>query len=134
MKRRRRQGLRKATAWLDAGMAASAHAFIDFWGRLERLYKRPLSRFARWLKFAFYPLLALWAVGWLAWDWSHARSLDAAEDAIFDQVITHRPFVPAPSKRVVVVEIDDCSIDWFRNRGEGGWPCSPHFTSRTVIG
>jgi len=105
-------------------MAASAHAFIDFWGRLERLYKRPLSRFARWLKFAFYPLLALWAVGWLAWDWSHARSLDAAEDAIFDQVITHRPFVPAPSKRVVVVEIDDCSIDWFRNRGEGGWPWS----------
>jgi CHASE2 domain-containing sensor protein len=76
------------------------------------------------LRFAFYPLLALGAIAWLGWDWSHGRSLDAAEDAVFDKVIQHRPVEPAASKRVVVVEIDDCSIDHFRNRGEGGWPWS----------
>ena len=33
-----------------------------------------------------------------------------------------RPFEPRPSGRVVVVEIDECSIEHFRARGEGGWP------------
>ena len=82
----------------------------------------PGSRTA--LRFAFYPLLALGAIAWLGWDWTHGRSLDAAEDAVFDKVIKHRPFEPAASKRVVVVEIDDCSIEHFRNQGEGGWPWS----------
>ena len=76
------------------------------------------------LKFAFYPLLALGAIGWLGWDWTHARSLNSAEDAIFDRVVQWRPFEPKPSGRVVVVEIDECSIEYFRARGEGGWPWS----------
>src|SRR5690606_22886403 len=63
-------------------------------------------------------------IAWLAWDWSHGRSLDAAEDAIFDQVLRWRPIEPTPSGRVVVVEIDDCSIEYFRSLGEGGWPWS----------
>ncbi len=77
-----------------------------------------------WLKFAFYPLLAVGAIGWLGWDWTHARSLNAAEDAIFDTVVQWRPFEPKPSGKVVVVEIDECSIEFFRARGEGGWPWS----------
>ncbi len=35
-----------------------------------------------------------------------------------------RPIEPQPSGRVVVVEIDECSIEYFRARGEGGWPWS----------
>ena len=105
-------------------MAASAQAFIDLWTRVDRSYKRPFSRFALHLRFAFYPLLAIGAIAWLGWDWTHARSLDAAEDAVFDKVIRHRPLEPVASRRVAVVEIDDCSIEHFHNKGEGGWPWS----------
>lgn len=103
-------------------MARSAIVFMDNWSRVERAYRRPLSRLTLRLKFVFYPLLACAAVGWLAWDWSHERSLGAVEDAIFDKVVRWRPWQPAPSGRVVVVEIDECSIAHFRSRGEGGWP------------
>src|SRR3546814_7459374 len=64
------------------------------------------------------------ALAWLGWDWSHARNLAAAEDAIFDTVIGLRPSEPLPSGRVAVVEIDDCSIEYYRGKGEGGWPWS----------
>ena len=111
-------------SWVDAAMASSAHAFIDFWTRVERTYKRPFSRVATRLKFAFYPLLAIGAILWLGWDWTHTRALDSAEDSIFDKVIQLRPVEPKPSGRVVVVEIDDCSIEHFRSLGEGGWPWS----------
>lgn len=111
-------------SWIDASLAALGHGFIQQWTRVERSYRRPLSWLAFHLKFAFYPLLALGAIAWLAWDWSDARSLDSAEDAIFDQVVQWRPFEPKPSGRVVVVEIDECSIAHFRARGEGGWPWS----------
>jgi CHASE2 domain-containing sensor protein len=124
-----RRRKRTPLSWLDATMAASAHAFIRWWTILERSYKRPFSRFARRLRFAFYPLLAIGAIAWLGWDWGiagigGARSLDSAEDAVFDKVIKSRPFEPPASKRVVVVEIDDCSIEHFLNQGEGGWPWS----------
>jgi CHASE2 domain-containing sensor protein len=109
---------------MDASLAAAGHAFIQYWTKVERSYRRPFSALAFRLKFAFYPLLAIGAVTWLGWDWSHARSLDAAENAIFDRVIRWRPFEPAPSGRVVVVEIDECSIEHFRSQGAGGWPWS----------
>ena len=111
-------------SWIDASLAALGHGFIRQWTRVERSYRRPLSWLAFRLKFAFYPLLAIGAIAWLGWDWSHARSLDSAEDAIFDQVVQWRPFEPRPSGQVVVVEIDECSIEYFRARGEGGWPWS----------
>ncbi len=111
-------------AWLDAGLAAFGYGFIRRWSRFERGYRRPLSRLASRLKFWFYPLLAIGAIAWLAWDWTHAQSLNSAEDAIFDRVVQWRPFEPKPSGRVIVVEIDECSIEYFRARGEGGWPWS----------
>jgi CHASE2 domain-containing sensor protein len=114
----------RVLSWIDARLAALGHAFVQRWGMLERAYRRPLSWLAFRLKFVFYPLLALGAIVWLGWDWSHARSLNAAEDAVFDQVVQWRPFEPEPSGRVVVVEIDECSIEHFRARGEGGWPWS----------
>jgi CHASE2 domain-containing sensor protein len=97
---------------------------VDRWGRLERGYRRPYARIALRIRFLFYPLLALAALSWLAWDWQHDRSLASAENAIFDQVIKLRPFEPVPSGKVAVVEIDDCSIEYYRQRGEGGWPWS----------
>jgi len=120
----RRRRTRTLLTVIDAWMAASAHAFIDSWGRVERSYKRPFAWIALRMRFVFYPLLAVCAVAWLAYDWTGARSLASAENAVFDQVIKSRPFEPAASRRVVIVEIDDCSIAWFSRKGEGGWPWS----------
>ena len=110
--------------WIEAVMSTLAVAFMDAWTVVERAYRRPFSRLMVHAKFVVYPLIAVAAVGWLAWDWTHDRSLNAAEDAIFDTVIQWRPVEPKPSGRTVVVEIDDCSIDYYRERGEGGWPWS----------
>ena len=107
---------------IDAAMASLAVWFMDAWTVVERSWRRPLSHLALRLKFAFYPLLACAALGWLAWDWNGDRSLNAAEDSIFDTVIQWRPVEPHPSGRTVVVEIDDCSIEWTRAQGIGGWP------------
>jgi CHASE2 domain-containing sensor protein len=114
----------RVLSWLDASLATLGHGFVREWTKVERSYRRPLSAVAFRLKFAFYPLLALGAIGWLAWDWTHGQSLNSAENAIFDRVLQWRPFEPKPSGRVVVVEIDECSIEYFRARREGGWPWS----------
>ena len=111
-------------SWVESAFAWLGYTFVNRWGAFERGYRRPYARFALRLRFAFYPLLVLVALGWLAWDWNHERSLASAENAIFDQVIKLRPWEPKPSGKVVVVEIDDCSIEYYRRRGEGGWPWS----------
>ncbi|GHB97997.1 CHASE2 domain-containing protein [Thermomonas carbonis] len=107
---------------IDAVMASAAVWFMDAWTVVERGWRRPLSKLALRLKFAFYPLLAVAALGWLGWDWTHGRSLDAAEDSLFDSVVKLRPVEPKPSGKTVVVEIDECSIEWTRAQGLGGWP------------
>ncbi len=109
---------------LEAVFAWMGYTFVNKWAIFERGYRRPYARIALRLRFAFYPVLVLVALGWLAWDWNHDRSLASAENAIFDQVIKLRPWEPRPSGRVVVVEIDDCSIEYYRAQGEGGWPWS----------
>jgi CHASE2 domain-containing sensor protein len=106
-------------SWLEAGSAWLGFTFVDRWGRMERFYRRRFAWGALRLGFAFYPLFALCALGWLGWDWTHERNLDSAENAIFDQVIKLRPWEPAPSGQVVVVEIDDCSLARL-----GPWPWS----------
>ena len=105
-------------------MSTLAVAFMDAWTVVEQAYRRPFSRLMTRVQFVVYPLIAVAALGWLAWDWTHDRSLNAAEDAIFDTVVQWRPVEPKPSGRTVVVEIDDCSIEYYRNQGEGGWPWS----------
>jgi CHASE2 domain-containing sensor protein len=119
-----RQWRDRVLARLEAAMAWLGFTFVDRWGAFERGYRRPYARLALRLRFAFYPLLAVAALSWLAWDWQHDRNLASAENAIFDQVIQLRPVEPMPSGKVVVVEIDDCSIEYYRARGEGGWPWS----------
>ena len=77
-----RKNIRKAMQdRIDAAMASAAVWFMDAWTVVERGWRRPLSKLALRLKFAFYPLLAVAALAWLGWDWSHARNLAAAEDA-----------------------------------------------------
>ena len=82
---------------LESAMAWLGYTFVTRWGAIERGYRRPYARIALRLRFAFYPLLALAALSWLAWDWQHAQKLASAENAIFDQVIALRPFEPARS-------------------------------------
>src|SRR5215213_9886073 len=109
---------------IDESLTATGESFMRAWTIVERGYRRPLSNFAFRLKFAFYPLLAIVAVAWLGWDWTHGRTLNAAENSVFDRVVNWRPIEPVPSGRVAVVEIDECSIEYFRAQGEGGWPWS----------
>ena len=109
---------------LDASLASLGEGFMRSWTVVERAYRRPMSTLAYRIKFAFYPLLAIAAIGWLAWDWTHHRTLNSAENAVFDKVVNWRPVEPKPSGGVVVVEIDECSIEYFRAQGEGGWPWS----------
>lgn len=111
-------------AWIDVVMSTFAVVFMDAWTVVERAWRRPLSRVMIRARFTMYPLIAIAALGWLAWDWTHQRSLNAAEDAIFDTVLRWRPVEPRPSGRTAVVEIDDCSIEYYRSRGQGGWPWS----------
>jgi CHASE2 domain-containing sensor protein len=104
---------------LESLFAWLGYTFVNRWGALERGYRRPLARIALMLRFAFYPLLVVAALGWLSWDWNHDRNLASAEDAIFDQVVKLRPWEPKPSGKVAIVEIDDCSIAQL-----GPWPWS----------
>ena len=121
-------------AWLHTSMATLGVNAMDAWTVVLRAYRRPLAWLTLKLRFAFFPLLALTAITWLAWDWTHERSLDAAEDAIFDQVLQWRPLEPTPSGRVVVVEIDDCSIQHFKNLDRGGWPWSRELHADLIDG
>ncbi|HET8897182.1 MAG TPA: CHASE2 domain-containing protein [Rhodanobacteraceae bacterium] len=117
-----RQAVARITGLFNAVTSRLGYTFIGNWKRGQKSYRRPLSWLTLRLGFAFYPLFALAAVGWLGWDYCHDRSLGAAENAVFDQVIRWRPDQPSPSGQVVVVEIDECSINYYRARGEGGWP------------
>ncbi|WP_297830027.1 CHASE2 domain-containing protein [Thermomonas sp.] len=118
----RKKLIRRLLDHFDASMASLAVWFMDSWSLVERGYRRPLTKIALRLKFAFYPLLAVAALGWLGWDYSHGGSLSTAEDSVFDTIIRWRPAEPRPSGKTVVVEIDDCSLQWTRAQGVGGWP------------
>ena len=117
--RMRKQWRERWLSRLESTFAWLGYTFVNRWGAFERGYRRPYARAALRLRFAFYPLLVLAALSWLAWDWHHERNLAAAENAIFDQAIKLRPWEPKPSGKVVVVEIDECSI-----ANIGPWPWS----------
>lgn len=109
---------------INDAMGRLGLAFVDSWKAVQKSYRRPSGKVILRLGFAFYPLLALLALGWLGWDWTHARNLAAVENAVFDQMIAWRPVEPRPSGKVVIVQIDECSINYFRAQDEGGWPWS----------
>src|SRR3546814_11453412 len=99
------------------------------WGARGRCYRRPYVRLAWRRKFVVYPLLAIAALAWLGWDWSHARNLAAAADAIFDTVIGLRRSEPLPAGRVAGAETADGSFGYYRGKGERGWPRTRTSTS-----
>jgi len=74
---------------------------MDAWAVVERGCRRPLAWCSQRLGFAFYPLPALVMVGALAWAWQHGRSLDEAEDAVFDRVISWREKGPRKGTEVI---------------------------------
>ena len=75
---------RRRLSWLEAGLARLGQGFIVRWERIERSYRRPNARIARRLGFAFYPLLAVAALSWLAWDWTHDRDLAARASRVVE--------------------------------------------------
>ncbi|MEO7478297.1 MAG: CHASE2 domain-containing protein [Lysobacteraceae bacterium] len=110
--------LERAAAW-----------FIKTWGVWERLFGRTSSAMASRMRFTFYPAATVVALLLIAWDfyglppnWNGNQWLSSAEDSLFDVVVAWRPVDPKSSGRVVVAEIDECSIKYFQDKGETGWP------------
>ena len=114
--------LERAAAW-----------FIRNWGLTDRAIGRTTAAIASRFRFSFFPVLTLITLGFLFYDyqgigtWNGTqyggnRQLSSVEDSLFDWVITKRPVDPKASGRVVVAEIDECSIEYFENKGETGWP------------
>ena len=107
--------------------------FIRTWGLWERAFGRTSAAIASRFRFSFFPAMTVIALGFLIWDfygfgtWNGqqlggGRSLASAEDSLFDSVIAKRPIDPKSSGRVIVAEIDECSIEHFEKKGETGWP------------
>ena len=103
--------------------------FVPVWGRVIWVQGHLGRGLAKSLGFNFYPLLLVLGLGWLLYDWSgftlHGqgpRNLSGVENAIFDTVVARRPHEPVSSNRVLIVQIDDCSIDWFKQQKLASWP------------
>ena len=76
------------------------------------------SRSFRSTQVVFLSVTRVWAITWLIWDWQHARSLDAAEDAIFDRVVKLRPVEPKRRATSAWSQSTNarCSITYSRTR------------------
>lgn len=105
----------------------ASDVFLKIWSRWERAYGHASSAFASRLRFGFFPVATVIVLAWLLWDygigsWGGAQQLSSAQDSLFDWVIAKRPVDPKSSGRVLVAEIDECSIAYFEKKGETGWP------------
>jgi CHASE2 domain-containing sensor protein len=107
--------------------------FIKTWSLWERAFGRGSSAIASRLRFSFFLVMTVIALGSLYWDFygfgtwrgiqlGGNQNLSSVEDSLFDWVIAKRPIDPKPSGEVVIAEIDQCSIDYFEKKGETGWP------------
>lgn len=108
-------------------MEQASDVFLKVWSRWERAYGHTSSAIASLLRFGFFPAATVIVLGLILWDygvagWGGAQRLSSAEDSLFDTVIAWRPVDPKSSGRLLVAEIDECSIAWFEKKGETGWP------------
>lgn len=112
---------------------AAVH-FVKSWGLYERAFGRSMSAVARRMRFSFFLTMTAIALAFLFWDyygigaWAGRslqggnRSLSSVEDSLFDWVVARRPVDPRSSGKVVIAEIDECSISYFEKKGLPGWP------------
>ncbi len=114
--------LERAAAW-----------FIKNWGLTDRAIGRTTAAIASRFRFSFFPVITLVALAFLFYDYygigtlggtqyGGNKRLSSVEDSLFDWVITKRPIDPKMSGRVLIAEIDECSIQYFEKKGETGWP------------
>ncbi len=107
--------------------------FIKTWGLYDRAFGRASSAIAKRMRFSFFITMTVMALALLYWDyfgigaWAQSLSgghhtLSSVEDSLFDWVVARRPVDPPMSGRVVVAEIDECSISYFEKKGLPGWP------------
>lgn len=103
---------------------------LDAWGRA---FGRVSTAIASRFRYNFFLVLTTLALVFLYWDYAgfgtwrgHQlggfRKLSSVEDSLFDFVIARRPIDPRTSNRVVIAEIDECSIAYFEHKGLTGWP------------
>ncbi len=107
----------------------ASDVFLKIWSRWERAYGRTTSAIASLLRFGFFPTITVLVLAWLLWDYGipgtsygGTQRLSSAEDSLFDTIISKRPIDPKSSGRVLIAEIDECSIAYFEKKGETGWP------------
>jgi adenylate cyclase len=100
---------------------------------LAAWFGRASTALAARFRFSFFLMLTAAALVLLYWDYAgfgtwdgHQlggfHTLSRAENSLFDVVIKKRMMDPTSSGRVVIAEIDECSIDWFEKKGLTGWP------------
>ena len=105
----------------------ASDVFLKVWSRWERAYGHTTSAIASLMRFGFFPTATVIELALILWDYGvaghgGAQRLSSAEDSLFDSIIAKRPIDPKSSGRVLVAEIDECSIAWFEKKGETGWP------------
>ncbi|HEY2345897.1 MAG TPA: CHASE2 domain-containing protein [Xanthomonadaceae bacterium] len=103
---------------------------VDAWGRA---FGRASTAIASRFRYNFFLMLTIAALLFLYWDlvgfgnWDGRQIggfkwLSSVENSLFDFVIANRPIDPPTSNRVVIAEIDECSIAYFEKKGQTGWP------------
>jgi CHASE2 domain-containing sensor protein len=103
---------------------------VDAW---DRGFGRASTAIASRFRYSFFLILTLAALTFLFWDyhgfgeWGEVKLggfkwLSSVENSLFDFVIKKRTIDPASSGRVVIAEIDECSISYFEKKGLTGWP------------
>lgn len=107
--------------------------FTRTWGLYDRAFGRISSALASRMRFSFFLVMTALALATLYWDYyglgtwhgiqlGGNRNLSSVEDSVFDWAVARRPVDPRESGKVVIAEIDECSISYFEKKGLPGWP------------
>ena len=103
---------------------------LDLWAAG---FGRASTALAGRFRYSFFLVLTAAALVFLYWDYAGFtfrdgyklggyHELSRVENSLFDFVIRKRLIDPPTSNRVVIAQIDECSIDWFEKKGLTGWP------------
>jgi len=98
--------------------------FMREWSKVERSYRRPFSRIVSRLKFRLLPACSPRARSTGCVGREPRRSLEQAENAIFDYVITWRRSSPSPPARSPWSRSTSARSSTSGRAAKGGWPWS----------